>query len=341
MGSGLGIKQALLKGSLIASILGVLVLTAWILADALKGNGAINRAHAATQVSHSDPAPPALLAQARQLIDQGQIFAPAGANAVESYLRARQEPALERAAEVALWELLPLLDTGAGQAAQSGDAQELERLKTLIAAIDPNHLTLALRDIEPVVPAQSLPLAQAAPPTKMSDSPRAASVAASLEPTVDLDTATQAPSASPESNRVAANDASPTVSLVERRREPANPSTETDHAVASSSKEISNTRVSTASSPAANAVSARAPRLLRDAQVRYPTQALQRRLNGWVDVEFTVSPDGRATDVRVVAAEPANVFNREAINAASKWRFEETPAPYSGMKRRIKFNLPG
>jgi len=54
----------------------------------------------------------------------------------------------------------------------------------------------------------------------------------------------------------------------------------------------------------------------------YPRRAEERDISGWVDVEFRVAADGSTDDIRVVAAEPEDVFDRSVINAVSGWRFE-------------------
>ena len=43
---------------------------------------------------------------------------------------------------------------------------------------------------------------------------------------------------------------------------------------------------------------------------------------GWVDLRFTVAPDGQIEAVEVVKAEPRQVFERSALGAASQWVFE-------------------
>jgi len=54
----------------------------------------------------------------------------------------------------------------------------------------------------------------------------------------------------------------------------------------------------------------------------YPQRALERRLEGWVDLEFTVGTDGSTRDVIVVDASHESFFRREAVAAVEKWRFE-------------------
>jgi TonB family protein len=54
----------------------------------------------------------------------------------------------------------------------------------------------------------------------------------------------------------------------------------------------------------------------------YPERALERGTEGWVDIEFTVKTDGTTQDGVVKAAEPAGVFERAALQAVARWRYE-------------------
>jgi TonB family protein len=54
----------------------------------------------------------------------------------------------------------------------------------------------------------------------------------------------------------------------------------------------------------------------------YPERALERGIQGWVDVEFTVGTDGSTRDVTVADASNDTYFGREAVTAVQKWRFE-------------------
>lgn len=53
----------------------------------------------------------------------------------------------------------------------------------------------------------------------------------------------------------------------------------------------------------------------------YPPHALRQRIEGWVEVEFTVSEQGATRDVDVVGAEPPGVFEAAATEAVAAWRF--------------------
>ena len=54
----------------------------------------------------------------------------------------------------------------------------------------------------------------------------------------------------------------------------------------------------------------------------YPQRALERGIEGWVDVEFTVQPDGSTANVTVAAASHDSYFRREAVAAVEQWKFE-------------------
>jgi protein TonB len=53
----------------------------------------------------------------------------------------------------------------------------------------------------------------------------------------------------------------------------------------------------------------------------YPPRALSRGLEGWVQLQFTITPIGTVKDAKVVAADPPNVFNDAALKAISRWRY--------------------
>ncbi len=55
---------------------------------------------------------------------------------------------------------------------------------------------------------------------------------------------------------------------------------------------------------------------------RYPMRAANRRVEGWVKVEFTITKDGSVKDAIVVDAQPDKVFNRAALQAIKRWKFK-------------------
>jgi protein TonB len=81
-------------------------------------------------------------------------------------------------------------------------------------------------------------------------------------------------------------------------------------------------------------------------QPDYPIQARQRRIEGWVDVEFTVGPDGSVRDPVVLGADPKQVFDRAALQAVRGWKYnpriaDGKPVERPGLRVRIRFTLDG
>ncbi len=68
-------------------------------------------------------------------------------------------------------------------------------------------------------------------------------------------------------------------------------------------------------------VAASTLRLISSVEPEYPRVALQRLTSGWVELEFTVTAEGRVQDIVVLNAEPSGVFNASAIAALRRWRY--------------------
>jgi protein TonB len=54
----------------------------------------------------------------------------------------------------------------------------------------------------------------------------------------------------------------------------------------------------------------------------YPPKALDRGVEGWVELEFTVDASGQVRDIAVKRAVPTGVFEKAAADALGKWRFQ-------------------
>ncbi|GLP95547.1 energy transducer TonB [Paraferrimonas sedimenticola] len=55
---------------------------------------------------------------------------------------------------------------------------------------------------------------------------------------------------------------------------------------------------------------------------RYPIAAARDRIQGWVQLGFTITESGSVDEIRVVASEPVDVFDQAAISALQKWRYQ-------------------
>lgn len=54
---------------------------------------------------------------------------------------------------------------------------------------------------------------------------------------------------------------------------------------------------------------------------RYPQEAIEKRLEGFVSFDVTISPQGDVTDVKVVTAKPSGVFEQATIDAVKAWKY--------------------
>ncbi|MEO0996705.1 MAG: energy transducer TonB, partial [Pseudomonadota bacterium] len=75
----------------------------------------------------------------------------------------------------------------------------------------------------------------------------------------------------------------------------------------------------------------------------YPHSALMKGTEGYVTLRFTVTETGSVADPEVIAAEPAGVFERAAIRAVLRWKYQPQLAngtPISVVSRaRIRFEM--
>jgi protein TonB len=75
----------------------------------------------------------------------------------------------------------------------------------------------------------------------------------------------------------------------------------------------------------------------------YPRDAAISGIEGWVKVEFTITEVGTVKEPRVIDADPARIFNREAIRAILKWKFKPRVIDGVAVERRatqvIDFSL--
>lgn len=60
------------------------------------------------------------------------------------------------------------------------------------------------------------------------------------------------------------------------------------------------------------------------ARPKYPRSAAERGIEGWVELIFVVTGEGRVQNVRVLDASPRGVFEDSAVNAMRNWLY----APY-------------
>ncbi len=55
---------------------------------------------------------------------------------------------------------------------------------------------------------------------------------------------------------------------------------------------------------------------------KFPAATRNRNIDGWVELEFTVLPDGTTGDIVVTNSSPRKTFDNAAINAVAQWRYK-------------------
>jgi periplasmic protein TonB len=286
------------------------------------------------------PPPPAVSAQvqamdadalreaATKALRENRIYAPGGDNAMEYYLALRDKLPNDPGVTSALTDLMPYTLIAAEQSIAREEFTEAQRLSAIIEKADPK--APALPRLKQSIATSQQAVAQRAvtdeaAKTKADEDARLreqqrltqqaeqqrATEAAAAQQLAQQQEAARAEAARQETERQAA-----------AQREAA------DRQAAAARAAVP---AAAAQSQSLRAVSTPAP--------RYPPEALRSGTSGEVLVEITVGTDGSVTNARVVRANPARVFDREALNAVRRWRFEPVDAPVT-TRRTIGFS-PG
>jgi protein TonB len=78
----------------------------------------------------------------------------------------------------------------------------------------------------------------------------------------------------------------------------------------------------------------------------YPQRPAQRGIEGYVILEFDITPQGEPFNIRVVEEEPQGYFARAAVRAVTRWKY--APKTVNGrqvvredVRTRLTFNLEG
>lgn len=85
------------------------------------------------------------------------------------------------------------------------------------------------------------------------------------------------------------------------------------------------------------------PRVISRAPLEYPSEAAKKRIKGYVIVNLLIGKDGSVELAKVIASNPAGVFDQAALRGVRSWRF--APAKYKGnpvkvwAKQKVRFDL--
>lgn len=250
-----------------------------------------------------------LRARAQEAVRAQRIHSPAGDSAVDYYLALR-ERSPDASVAAALTELQPYVLIAAEQALAREDLDETRRLLGLLSRMDATAPALPRLREGLRVAQQRADRAEGAREPEPARRPDTQAAPVRI--------ATAAP--------VAPKPANPTASAPP----PATPAPE---------PKMESALAAPPSPVARETVAPPLPRLIADAVPRYPQSARNRRIEGSVQVIFTIEPDGSVSDARPVSAQPAGVFEDAALAAVARWRFEATGRSVR-TTRTLNFRLP-
>lgn len=273
-----------------------------------------------------------LRAAASQAYAESRLYAPPGGNAFEYYLALRERVPGDAAASSALTDLLPMTVIATEQSRDREDYDEARRLQALIERASPEHPALARL-------ATTIEEAEQSTALRVEQQQLTAEQEAERQVQLEAERARQQQEQQAEAARLAEEEAEQEEAerLAAEERE-----AEEREARRLAAEQRAAEERAAEERRAASAAAAAAPPELRPISTpapRYPPDALRSGQAGEVLVEFTVNPDGSVSNARVVRADPPRVFDREAVSAVRRWRFE--PAAEATTTRRLIGFSPG
>ncbi|PPU01722.1 energy transducer TonB [Xanthomonas arboricola] len=272
-----------------------------------------------------------LRASATKALQDNRMYAPAGDNAVEYYLALREKQPQDATVNSALTDLLPYTLIAAEQGISREEFPEAQRLIALIEKVDPK--------------APALPRLKTGLETGMKTAASRSEQDAEQARKLVEDKAKQAA----EQKRLAeqqTREAAAAQQIAAQQEAARQQSAEAERQAAARRQAETPTPAPTPAAPrpapatAAAAPAAQSLRPISTPAPRYPPEALRAGTSGEVLVELTVGTDGSITASRVLRATPPRVFDREALNAVKRWRFEPVAAPVT-TRRTLSFNPGG
>lgn len=249
------------------------------------------------------------------------MFVPPGENAFELYLQVADADPQNIQARNALGELFPYAVLFVEQRIAAGDVTDGERVVALMQRADAAapalpRLTSALADLRTrQVQQEADTERRTAEAAAAADAARAAAATAAATPA-----ATAAPAPAPA-----------VVDPVPSTPDPAPKTVAT--ATPPATQEPVPVPVPALAPQPPPRISGGLPAVVSSVQPDYPLRAARRRIEGKVELQFTVRPDGSVADVVVVSSKPLGMFDREAVAAMERWQF--APQANESRGRRV------
>jgi protein TonB len=261
---------------------------------------------------------------ASKALREQRLYAPAGDNAMEFYLALRDKQPADPAVSSALTDLMPYALIATEQSIDRDDYSEALRLYALMEKTD--KTAPALPRLKASIAAGQADAAKRAE-TEQVDAAEAAKRQADLEKQRIADQLLQQKESVEKLRQQADVDAKAAAD-----REAAAQRAAAQRPAAPPPQQAP---ASTAAEPAASPPQRAASSELRPISTpgpAYPREAERRRRAGTVEVEFTVGTDGSVTSSRIVNASPPRIFDREALAAVNRWRFQPVSSPVTSRR---------
>lgn len=256
---------------------------------------------------------------------ESRLYAPGGDNAMEYYLALRDKQPADAGVSSALVDLLPMTVIATEQSRDRGDFDEARRLLALIEKTDSSYP--AVDRLRSTIASAETEAARRAAQEQLTAEQEAERQEQLQRERQEQQRLAQEAAARELAQQQAANEQS---AREEAARQEA---ARQEAARQEAARQEAARRQAQANRPAASASDLRA---ISTPAPRYPPTALRAGTSGEVQIEFTVALDGSVSSARVVQANPARTFDREALNAVRRWRFEPVPAPVT-TRRTINF----
>ncbi len=267
---------------------------------------------------------------ASQALRENRMYAPAGDNAIEYYLALRDKTPDDASVRSALTDLLPYTLIAAEQHLGREDYTEAQRLVALIEKVDASA---------PALPRLKEGLAKGVE----NAAKRTETEAEKARKDAEDRTKQQAEQQRLTEQRAKEADAAKQIAAQQDAARRDNERQEAERqAAARRDAEQKQQQAAAQQASAARQVAAAAAPTLRPVSTpapRYPAEALRSGTSGEVLVEITVGTDGSVVSARVLRATSGRTFDREALNAVKRWRFEPVNAPVT--TRRTLVFAPG
>lgn len=280
--------------------------------------------------------PEQLREAAGKAYQESRLYAPGGDNAMEYYLALRDKQPADAGVSSALIDLLPMTVIATEQSRDREDFVEARRLLALIEKADKAHP--ALTRLKSTIATAETTVAQRAEQQQLTAEQEAERQQQLERERLEAQRVAQEQAAQQLAQQQAA-DAEAARQETARQEAARQEAARQEAARQEAARQQAQQQAAQQPAAATPAPAASELRAISTPAPRFPPEALRAGTSGEVQVEFTVGVDGSVTSARVVRANPPRVFDREAVNAVRRWRFEPVSAPVT-TRRAIAFD-PG